>query len=303
MIDASIAYLDDPEITIEQMCDIVKGPDFPTGATILGRGGIRAAHMTGRGSIVMRAKVDVEEIRKDRDALIVTAIPYQVNKKVLIEKIAELVRDKRIDGIQDLWDESSRDGMRIVILLKRDAVADVVLNQLWRYSQLQSSFGANMLALNGGRPEQMTLRDMIAAFCVFREEVVTRRTKFLLARARARAHLLVGLAIAVANIDEVIELIRKAPTPSDAREQLMERHWPAKDIAPLVALIADPRHALADDGTVRVSQEQAQAILDLRLQRLTALGRDEIGEDLKKIAAAVPGTQTAETAKRLAAGL
>ena len=284
VIDASIAYLDNPEITIEEMCEIVTGPDFPTGGTILGRHGIRQAHMTGRGSIVMRARVEVEELRKDREALVVTAIPYQVNKRVLIEKIAELVREKRIDGIQDLWDESSRDGMRIVIQLKRDAVADVVLNQLWRYSQLQSSFGANMLALNGGRPEQMTLRDMIAAFCHFREEVVTRRTKYLLTRARARAHILVGLAIAVANIDDVIALIRSAPTPADAREQLMTRHWPARDIAPLIALIADPRHALAADGTVRLSQEQAQAILDLRLQRLTALGRDEIGDDLKKIA-------------------
>jgi DNA gyrase subunit A len=284
VIDASIAFLDNPEMTVEDLCEIVTGPDFPTGATILGRGGIRAAYMKGRGSIVMRARVDVEVVRKDRQALVVSAIPYQVNKRVLIERIADLVRDKRIEGIQDIWDESSREGMRIVILLRRDAVADVVLNQLWRYSDLQTSFGANMLALNGGRPEQMTLRDMIHAFCQFREEVVTRRTKFLLNRARNRAHVLVGLAIAVANIDEVINLIRRAPTPGDAREQLMERNWPAREIAPLVELIADPRHRLADDGTVKLSHEQAQAILDLRLQRLTALGRDEIGDDLKKIA-------------------
>ncbi|MGI9478036.1 MAG: DNA gyrase subunit A [Hyphomicrobiaceae bacterium] len=284
VVDAAIACLDNPEITIEELCEIVTGPDFPTGATILGRHGIRQAYMTGRGSIVMRARVEVQELRKDRESLIVTAIPYQVNKRVLIEKIAEMVRDKRIEGISHIQDESSREGMRIVIDLKRDAVADVVLNQLWRYSQLQSSFGANMLALNGGRPEQMTLRDMITAFCHFREEVVTRRTKYLLNRARARAHVLVGLAIAVANIDEVINLIRRAPTPSDARTQLMERNWPAKDIAPLIALIADPRHALSEDGTVKLSLEQAQAILDLRLQRLTALGRDEIGDDLKKIA-------------------
>ena len=284
VIDACMAYFDSPDVTIEDLCQIVQGPDFPTGATILGRGGILAAYHRGRGSIVMRAKVHTEEVRKDREALIVTAIPYQVNKKVLIEKIAEMVRDKRIEGISDIWDESSREGMRVVIQLKRDAVADVVLNQLWRYSDLQTSFGANMLALNGGRPEQLNLKDMIAAFCTFREEVVTRRTKFLLNRARNRAHVLVGLAIAVANIDDVIALIRRAPSPSVAREELMERNWPAKDIAPLVELIADPRHRVAEDGTVKLSQEQAQAILDLRLQRLTALGRDEIGDDLRKIA-------------------
>ncbi len=284
VIDACIAYYEDPEITIERLCEIVQGPDFPTGATILGRGGILNAYYKGRGSIVMRSKVDVEEIRKDRYALVVTAIPYQVNKRVLIERIAELARDKRIEGIADIWDESNRDGMRIVIELKRDAVADVILNQLWRYSDLQTSFGANMLALNGGRPEQMTLRDMIVAFCQFREVVVSRRIKFLLRKARERAHLLVGLAIAVANIDEVISLIRRAPTPAEARDQLMARDWPAKDIAPMVELIADPRHRLSADGTVRLSHEQAQGILDLRLQRLTALGRDEIGEDLKKLA-------------------
>ena len=284
VLDACIAYFDDPEITIEQLCEIVRGPDFPTGATILGRGGILNAYHKGRGSIVMRATVDVEEIRKDRYALVVTAIPYQVNKRVLIEKIADLVREKRIEGISDIWDESNREGMRVVIELKRDAVADVILNQLWRYSDLQTSFGANMLALNGGRPEQMNLRDMISAFCQFREVVVSRRIKYLLRKARERAHLLVGLAIAVANIDEVINLIRRAPTPAVAREQLMERDWPAKDIAPMVELIADPRHRVREDGTVKLSQEQAQAILDLRLQRLTALGRDEIGDDLKKLA-------------------
>ena len=284
VIDACIAYFDDPEITIDQLCEIVKGPDFPTGATILGRGGILNAYHKGRGSIMMRSTVEVEEIRKDRYALVVTAIPYQVNKRVLIEKIADLVREKRIEGISDIWDESNRVGMRIVIELKRDAVADVILNQLWRFSDLQTSFGANMLALNGGRPEQMTLRDMITAFCQFREVVVSRRIKFLLRKARERAHLLVGLAIAVANIDEIIALIRKAPTPNDAREQLMARDWPAKDMVPMLELIADPRHRVREDGTVKLSQEQAQGILDLRLQRLTALGRDEIGDDLKKLA-------------------
>ncbi|MEM8976107.1 MAG: DNA gyrase subunit A [Pseudomonadota bacterium] len=284
VIDACVAYFDDPEITIDQLCEIVRGPDFPTGASILGRGGILNAYHKGRGSIMMRSTVEVEEIRKDRYALIVSAIPYQVNKRVLIEKIADLVRDKRIEGISDIWDESNRVGMRIVIELKRDAVADVILNQLWRYSDLQTSFGANMLALNGGRPEQMNLRDMITAFCQFREVVVSRRIKYLLRKARDRAHLLVGLAIAVANIDEIIALIRRAPTPADAREQLMERDWPAKDIAPMVELIADPRHRVREDGTVKLSLEQAQGILDLRLQRLTALGRDEIGDDLKKLA-------------------
>ncbi len=284
VIDACVAILDQPDITIDELCQIVPGPDFPTGGLILGRGGILAAYHKGRGSIIMRAKVEVEEIRKDRYALIVSAIPYQVNKKTLIEKIADMVRDKRLEGISDIWDETNRDGMRIVIELKRDAVPDVVLNQLYRYSELQTSFGANMLAINGGRPEQLNLKDIICAFTAFREEVVSRRTKFLLNKARDRAHVLVGLAIAVANIDEVIALIRRAPTPNDAREQLMARDWPARDIEDFLALIADPRHTMSEAGTYRLSQEQAQAILDLRLQRLTALGRDEIGDDLKKLA-------------------
>ena len=231
----------------------------------------------------MRAKVEVEEIRKDREALIVSAIPYQVNKKTLIEKIADLVREKRVEGISDIWDETNREGMRIVIELKRDAVADVVLNQLYRFSDLQTSFGANMLAINGGRPESLNLKDMVEAFTNFREEVVSRRTKFLLTKARERAHVLVGLAIAVANIDEVIKLIRHAASPAAAREQLMERDWPAHDIAPLVMLIADPRHKVSDKGTYKLSEEQAKAILELRLARLTALGRDEIADELKKI--------------------
>jgi DNA gyrase subunit A len=283
VIDACIAQLDNPEITIEELAQIVPGPDFPTGAMILGRAGITAAYHKGRGSIVMRAKVHTEEIRKDREAIIVTAIPYQVCKKTLIEKIAEQVREKRIEGISNIWDETNREGMRIVIELKRDAIADVVLNQLWRHSDLQTSFGANMLAINGGRPEQLNLRDMVSAFTAFREEVVSRRTKHLLAKSRDRAHVLVGLAVAVANIDEMIRLIRSAPSPQEAREQMMARAWPAKDIGPLVDLIADPRHRLEADGTIRLSDEQARAILDLRLQRLTALGRDEIGDELKKL--------------------
>jgi DNA gyrase subunit A len=283
VIDACIAHLDNPEITLEELCQLVPGPDFPTGAMILGRAGIMAAYHKGRGSIIMRAKVHTEEIRKDREALIVTSIPYQVNKKALIEKIAEQVREKKIEGISNIWDETNREGMRIVIELKRDAIADVVLNQLWRFSDLQTTFGANMLAISGGRPEQLNLRDMISAFTAFREEVVSRRTKHLLAKSRERAHVLVGLAVAVANIDEMIRLIRAAPSPAEAREQMMARAWPARDIGPLVELIADPRHRLEADGTIRLSDEQARAILDLRLQRLTALGRDEIGDELKKL--------------------
>jgi len=283
VIDACLAHLDNPEISIDELCQIVPGPDFPTGGLILGRSGILSAYHKGRGSIIMRAKVEVEEIRKDREALIVAAIPYQVNKKTLIEKIADAVRDKRIEGISDIWDESNREGMRIVIELKRDAVADVVLNQLWRYSDLQTTFGANMLAINGGRPESLNIKDMIEAFTAFRQEVVSRRTKHLLTKARDRAHVLVGLAIAVANIDEVIKLIRNAPSPAVAREQLMQRDWPARDIAPLVELIADPRHKVSSEGTYRLSEEQAKAILELRLARLTALGRDEIAEELTKI--------------------
>ena len=283
VIDAAIAFIDNPAISLEELMEIVPGPDFPTGGIILGRAGIRSAYTTGRGSVIMRGKVEVEEIRKDREALIISEIPYQVNKSTMIERIADAVRDKRIEGIADIRDESDRQGMRVVIELKRDAVADVVLNQVYRFSQLQSSFGVNIVALNGGKPEQLHLIDLISAFVAFREEVVSRRTKFLLNKARDRAHVLVGLAIAVANIDEVIRLIRHAPDPATARAQLKERHWPAGDIAPLVELIDDPRHKVAEDGTYRLSDEQARAILDLRLQRLTALGRDEIAEELNKL--------------------
>jgi DNA gyrase subunit A len=287
VIDACIALIDDPGIDIEKLMEIVPGPDFPTGGIILGRAGIRSAYLTSRGSIMMRGRVSIETIRKDREALIVTEIPYQVNKATMIERIAELVRDKRIEGIADIRDESDRAGMRVVIELKREAMADVVLNQLYRFSTLQTSFGANMVALNGGRPESMNLRDLIVAFVAFREEVVRRRTKYLLAKARDRAHILVGLAIAVANIDEVIRIIRAAPDPNAAREELMGRDWPGADVAPLIALIADPRHRLNDDGTYRLSDAQARAILELRLARLTALGRDEIREELEKLAAEI----------------
>ncbi|WP_210202492.1 DNA gyrase subunit A [Alsobacter soli] len=287
VIDGCIAYIQDPEITVEGLMEHIHGPDFPTGGSILGKAGIRSAYLTGRGSIIMRAKTTTEQIRKDREAIIVTEIPYQINKAVLIEKIAELVREKRIEGISDLRDESDRDGMRIVIEIKRDAMADVVLNQLYRYTALQTSFGANMVALNGGRPETLTLRDLIAAFVDFREEVVSRRTRFLLGKARDRAHVLVGLAIAVANIDEVIHTIRSSADANTAREALMSRNWPAQDVAPLIALIDDPRHRVSEDGTYRLSETQARAILDLRLQRLTALGRDEIADELNKLAAEI----------------
>ncbi len=287
VIDAVIALMANPEMTIDELMEIVPGPDFPTGGAILGRGGIRAAYHTGRGSVLMRSKYEFQEIRKERQAIIVSEIPYQVNKANLIEKIADLVREKRVEGISDLRDESDRDGMRIVIESKRDAMPDVVLNQLWRYTAMQSSFGCNMIALNGGRPEMLNLKDFLRAFLDFREEVVTRRTKFLLNKARDGAHVQVGLAIAVANIDEVIHLIRTSPDAAHARSALMDRNWPAYDMAPLIALIADPHHKLNEDGTYRLSETQARAILDLRLQRLTALGRDEIAEALNKLAAEI----------------
>lgn len=284
VIDGTIALIEDPDLDIEGLCAYIKGPDFPTRGMILGQAGIRSAYETGRGSVLMRGRVHTEQIRADRHALIVTEIPYQVNKAALVEKIADLVRDKRVEGIADIRDESDRKGMRIVIELKRDAVPEVVENQLYKFTHLQTSFGCNFVALNGGRrPEQFNLRDILCAFIDFREIVVTRRTKFLLNKARDRAHILVGLAIAVANVDEVIRLIRAAPDPATARAQLMQRNWPAKDIASLIALIDDPRHRLEQDGTYKLSEEQARAILDLRLQRLTALGREEIADELEKI--------------------
>jgi len=284
VIEACLAYIDDPSINLDALTEIVPGPDFPTGAMIIGKQAARGALARGRGSVLMRARCKVEEIRKDRDAIIVTELPYQVNKARLQEKIAEMVRDKRIEGISDIRDESDRHGMRVVIELKRDASSDVVLNQLYRFSELQTSFGVNMLALNNGRPQLLNLKDLIAAFVHFREEVITRRTRFDLAKARDRGHILVGLAVAVANIDEII---RAAPDAAVAREQLMARDWPAKDVGPLIALIADPRHSLSAEGTIRMSEEQAKAILDLRLQRLTALGRDEINEEATKLGEAI----------------
>jgi len=287
VIDACIALINDPALGLDALIKIVPGPDFPTGGIILGRAGINSAYQTGRGSIVMRGKVAFETIRKDREAIIISEIPYQVNKASMVERIAELVHEKKIDGIGDLRDESDRDGYRVVIELKRDAERDVVLNQLYRFTPLQSSFGANMVALDGGRPLVMTLKDMLEAFVAFREVVVSRRTKHLLGKARDRAHVLVGLAIAVANIDDVIKMIRAAKDPNAAREALMGREWPATTAASLIELIDDPRHKVTKNGTARLSAEQAKAILDLRLQRLTALGRDEIKEELDKLAAEI----------------
>ncbi|MCV0396671.1 MAG: DNA gyrase subunit A [Rhizobiaceae bacterium] len=287
VVDGCIALIDNPAIELPDLMEIIPGPDFPTGGVILGRAGIHSAYSTGRGPIVMRGKVHVEEIRGEREAIIVTEIPYQINKASMMEKMADLAREKRIEGISDIRDESDRQGYRVVIELKKDANSEVILNQLYRYSPLQTSFGANMVALNGGKPEQMTLLDMLRAFVFFREDVVSRRTKYLLKKARERAHVLVGLAIAVANIDEVIKLIRSAPDPQTARDQLMERRWPASDVEALIRLIDDPRHRINEDGTYNLSEEQARAILDLRLQRLTALGRDEIADELNKIGAEI----------------
>ena len=284
VIDACIALIDNPALSIDDLIAIVPGPDFPTGGLILGRQGIRAAYHLGRGSIVMRGKVEFETLRGEREAIVVSEIPYQVNKASMVERIGELVRDKKIEGISALRDESDRDGYRVVVELRRDAVPDVVLNQLYRFTALQSSFSANMVALEGGRPQVMNLKDLLTSFVSFREEVIYRRTKHLLNKARDRAHILVGLAIAVANIDEVIRLIRAAKDANEAREQLMERDWPAHDVVTMVTLIDDPRHSVSAAGTTRLSAEQAKAILDLRLQRLTALGRDEIKAELDKLA-------------------
>src|ERR1700722_5331211 len=287
VIDACMALIDNPALSIDELINIIPGPDFPTGGLILGRQGIRAAYHLGRGSIGMRGKVRIDTIRKDREAIIITEIPYQVNKASMVARISELHREKQIEGIADLRDESDRDGLRVVVELKRDAVPDVVLNQLYRFTPLQTNFGANMVALDAGRPQLMNLRDFLTLFVAFREQVVTRRTKFRLNKARDRAHILVGLAIAVANIDEIIRVIRTSPDPNTARDILMSRDWPAKDVATMITLIDDPRHRLAEDGPARLAFEQAKAILELRLARLTALGREEISEELDKLAAEI----------------
>jgi DNA gyrase subunit A len=284
IIDATVALIDNPALEDMALLDIVPGPDFPTGGLIIGRAGSRNGLMTGRGSVIMRSKTDIETMKGGREAIIVTEVPYQVNKASMVEKIAELVRDKKIEGISDLRDESDRNGIRVVIEIKRDSSADIVLNNLFRLTPMQTSFGVNMLALNGGRPELMTLRGMLQAFIRFREDVVARRTKFELNKARNRAHVLIGLALAVANIDEIIRIIRYSTDPEAARIALLDRAWPAMDMMPLIGLIADRRTVMNDKGEIKLSDEQARAILALQLSRLTNLGRDEIGKEASALA-------------------
>jgi len=287
VIDATLALIENPDLTSADLMEIVPGPDFPTGALILGRSGARKAYLEGRGSVIVRARTHIEELRKDRFAIIVDEVPYQVNKAGMVEKIAEAVRDKRIEGIAHVQDESDRVGVRVVIELKRDATPDVVLNQLFRFTPMQTSFGCNMLALNGGRPEQLTLRDFLSHFIAFREEVVARRTAYELRKARERSHVLCGLAVAVSNVDEVVATIRASADPAEARERLMTRRWPAADIADYIRLIDDPSHTINDDGTYNLSEVQARAILELRLQRLTAMGVKEVTDELADLAAKI----------------
>ena len=287
IIDAALVLVDNPETTLDELMRIVPGPDFPTGGLIIGRSGIRSAFETGRGSILLRARAEIEEVRRDRQAIIVTELPYQVNKATLLERIAELVRAKQIEGISDMRDESDRSGMRMVIELRREATPEIVLNQLFRFTQLQISFGANMLALDGGRPRLMGLKDALLIFIAFREEVILRRSRFELNKARDRAHLLVGLAIAVANIDEVIRLIRASPDATAARAGLMDRDWPAADIGVLLALIDEPGNIITEAGTVRLTEEQARGILELRLARLTGLERDKIQQEMEEVGAKI----------------
>ncbi|GAA4718479.1 DNA gyrase subunit A [Sphingomonas lutea] len=286
VLAACKAYMDDPAITIEGLMEHVKGPDFPTGGFILGMAGIRSAYTTGRGSILMRSRYTVEEGRGDRRSIVLTAIPYQVGKSGLVEKIAEAAKDKRIEGVSDIRDESNREGVRIVIDLKRDATPDVVLNQLWRHTPAQSSFPANMLAIRSGRPETLTLRDIIESFVKFREEVITRRSKFELMKARERAHILLGLVVAVTNLDEVVKLIRGSASPAEAREKLLARDWPMDEIRSYIALVeaVEPQ---SGGAAYRLSETQVKAILELRLHRLTALGRDEIGGELAELAKSI----------------
>ncbi len=287
VVDATLALIDDPDLTSEQLIEYVPGPDFPTGGVMLGRSGARKAYLEGRGSVIIRAKTRVEEIRKDRYAIVVDEIPYQVNKAAMIEKIAEAVREKRIEGVAHVQDESDRNGVRVVVELKRDATPEVVLNQLYRFSPMQTSFGCNMLALNGGRPEQLTLRRFLTSFIDFREDVVARRTAYDLRKARERSHILCGLAVAVSNVDEVVATIRSSADAAEAREKLMTRRWPAAEIEGYLRLIDDPLSRMNDDGTYNLTEVQARAILELRLQRLTQLGVKEVTDELEQLAAKI----------------
>lgn len=287
VIDACLALCDNPDLTIMELIQYIPAPDFPTGGLIMGRGGSVSGYMTGRGSVLMRGRATVEPKGKDRFSIIITEIPYQVNKALLVEKIADLVREKRIEGISDLRDESDRQGMRVVIDLKKDVNAEVILNQLYKWTPLQTSFGMNMLALNGGRPEQMNLKAILSSFLSFREEVVVRRNKFELHKAREKAHTLVGLAAAVENLDAVVNLIKSSPDPKTAKQKLMDTIWQSGEMAHYIRLVDDPRHPIASDGTYKLSDRQAQAILDLRLHRLTAMGRDDISSELEKLAEAI----------------
>ncbi|WP_180887055.1 DNA gyrase subunit A [Ruegeria sp. THAF57] len=287
VVDATLALIDDPDLTSEQLIEYVPGPDFPTGGVMLGRSGARKAYLEGRGSVIIRAKTRTEEIRKDRYAIIVDEIPYQVNKASMIEKIAEAVREKRIEGVAHVQDESDRNGVRVVVELKRDATPEVVLNQLFRFSPMQTSFGCNMLALNGGRPEQLTLRRFLTSFIDFREDVVARRTAYDLRKARERSHILCGLAVAVSNVDEVVATIRSSADAAEAREKLMTRRWPAAEIEGYLRLIDDPLSKMNDDGTYNLTEVQARAILELRLQRLTQLGVKEVTDELEQLAAKI----------------
>jgi len=284
VIDATLALIENPDLESEDLIQYVPGPDFPTGCLMLGRSGARKAYLEGRGSVIIRAKTHVEEIRKDRFAIVVDEIPYQVNKASMIEKIAEAVRDKKIESVAHVQDESDRNGVRVVVELKRDATPDVVLNQLFRFTPMQTSFGCNMLALNGGRPETLTLRRFLTSFLDFREEVVARRTAFDLRKARERSHILCGLAVAVSNVDEVVATIRSSADAAEAREKLMTRRWPAAEIADYIKLIDDPSHTMNEDGTYNLSETQARAILELRLQRLTQIGVKEVTDELQELA-------------------
>jgi len=288
VIDACIEYINDQELTFEKIYELIKGPDFPTGGTIIGTQGIKNSQASGRGSIVVQAKSSIEEFKTDREAIIFTEIPYQVNKSLLMEKIADLVRDKRIEGISDLRDESDRQGVRVVVELKKGVISQVILNKLYKFTPLQSSYGVNSLALTDGKPQLMNIKDFISLFIKFREEIITNRTRNDLSKARDRAHILIGLAIAVSNVDKIIDIIKKSKDPNEAKRELLKSKWKSSGIKDLLALIDDPRQ-IKDEKNIYLTEDQAKAILELRLQRLTALGQGEIEGELKELSADING--------------